>query len=249
MFEQLGKRIYKLGRALDDPHLFLLKRKGVDISYYKFLMQPWFTSLGIDTVIDVGANEGQFSYMIHEVLPEAAIYSFEPLTDCYYTLIKKMAGCQRFMAFNVAAGDADKDISFYRSSMAVCSSPLAMATLHKRNFPKSANEQHLLVPMRTLDSMMAEIELGKHPFIKIDVQGFEDRVLAGGRETIQSALIVIIECSFCELYYGQASFDFIHDTMRSLGFRYAGSINPNIASTDSRLLQEDCIFLGNAFYP
>ena len=45
------------------------------------------------TVLDVGANTGQFALEIHKILPQAMIYSFEPLKDCYEQLMHNMT-CQ-----------------------------------------------------------------------------------------------------------------------------------------------------------
>lgn len=249
MFEQLGKRIYRFCRGLDDPRVFDLKRKGADISYFKFLTTPWFQSLNIDTVIDIGANEGQFCYMAHTALVNARIYSFEPLPNAFVALRTRMAHCSRFEAINVAIGEANQDCTFFESSMSVCSSFLPMAFLHKLNFPHSAIAQPMVVHMLTLDDALIDYHRGARSLVKIDVQGYEDRVLVGGSRVISEALVVVIECSFWDLYAGQASFDALHDTMQSLGFRYAGSINPLTASTDGRLLQEDCLFISNKLYP
>src|SRR5262249_33037058 len=51
----------------------------------------------ISTVLDVGANTGQFAGEIHAILPDAAIYSFEPLL-----LVEKMSHLPKFRAFDFA---------------------------------------------------------------------------------------------------------------------------------------------------
>jgi hypothetical protein len=60
----------------------------------------WIRNLDIKTVIDVGANTGQFAAEIHAILPKAAIYSFEPLRECYDFLVDNMSHVPKFQAFN-----------------------------------------------------------------------------------------------------------------------------------------------------
>src|SRR5215210_1111051 len=60
----------------------------------------WLTSLGINTIIDVGAHTGEFALMIHEVIPEAAIYSFEPLDDAYQQLETNLRSIANARAFH-----------------------------------------------------------------------------------------------------------------------------------------------------
>jgi hypothetical protein len=56
----------------------------------------------------------------------------------------------------------------------------------------------------------------------MDVQGFEDRVIAGGLRTLERASVLWVETSFVELYEGQPLFADIHDRLRDLGFEYRG---------------------------
>jgi hypothetical protein len=49
----------------------------------------WMRNLNIRTVLDVGANIGQFADQIHTIVPEAAIYSFEPLPECCELLVRR----------------------------------------------------------------------------------------------------------------------------------------------------------------
>jgi hypothetical protein len=65
----------------------------------------WMRDLNIRTVFDVGANTGQFASEIHAILPEAAIYSFELLRECYDVLVEKMSHVPKFRAFDFALGE------------------------------------------------------------------------------------------------------------------------------------------------
>src|SRR6516162_2965529 len=75
----------------------------------------WIRNLNIQTVLDVGANTGEFAGEIHAILPEAAIYSFEPLRDCYDLLVEKMSPVPKFRAFDFALGSEASEIEMHRS--------------------------------------------------------------------------------------------------------------------------------------
>jgi hypothetical protein len=79
--------------------------------------------------------------------------------------------------------------------------------------------------------------------VKIDVQGFEDDVIAGGPAVLSRAAVVIVEVSFAALYSGPPSFDFIYSKMRKLGFSFAGSVDQLIGPIDGAILQADALFV------
>ena len=78
--------------------------------------------------------------------------------------------------------------------------------------------------------------------IKIDVQGFEDKVIAGGRNIIRRATILILETSFQPLYIGQPLFEDIYDSLKQ-DFRYMGSLSQSQSQIDGSALYEDSIFV------
>ncbi|MFN8465859.1 MAG: FkbM family methyltransferase [Caldilineaceae bacterium] len=64
--------------------------------------------------------------------------------------------------------------------------------------------------------MLPHLNLEVPYMVKIDVQGFEDKVLLGGELTIRHASMLIIETSFQVLYEGQALFGDV-DFAKGLG--------------------------------
>ena len=203
----------------------------------------WLTRRGIRTILDIGANVGQFAAEIHQVLPNAMIYSFEPLRDCYEQLVANMKGAGNFRAFHFALGDENWEAQMHRSEFSPSSSLLSMAELHKKAFPFTRMETRDTVPVKRLDDVAGDLTLSDHLLVKIDVQGYEDRVIAGGRNTISRADILIVETSFQSLYEGQALFANIFDALREIGFRYHGSLDQIRDPRDGRILQADSIFL------
>jgi FkbM family methyltransferase len=203
----------------------------------------WLKNLNIRTVLDIGANTGQFAADIHQILPEAAIYSFEPLRDCYAQLVESMKDVPKFKAFDFALGHEASEIEMHRSEFSPSSSILPMGELHKQAFPFTSGEVLERITVKRLDDMAANLKLVDNILVKIDVQGFEDRVIAGGPNTIQRAKVLIVETSFERLYEGQPLFDTIYETLKRMGFAYHGNFIQLLNPVDGSVLQADGIFM------
>jgi len=62
--------------------------------------------------------------------------------------------------------------------------------------------------------------------LKIDVQGFELQALRGCEELLDCFTYIYVECSFTELYEGQALADEIIEWLRKRNFVLKGIYNP-----------------------
>lgn len=220
----------------------LLNKLGFDIRRYHPLYDTTIKPLGIKTVIDIGANTGMFSKEMRKRFPDAQIYAFEPLSDCYKTLVSKMSSDNKFKAWNIALGDSNGQAEIKRSSFHPSSSILQMASLHKKLYPKSKGLKTESIEIKRLDDIN-ELALEKNILIKIDVQGFEDKVIKGGKKTIERASVIIIETSFVTLYENQPLFDDIYNMLIGLGFSYYGDVGRHYSRFSDKLIYEDSVFL------
>jgi FkbM family methyltransferase len=228
------------------PEAIGLRRRGIDYEHYRNLRRPWLLDAGIKTILDIGANTGQFARLAHEVFPGAAIYSFEPLPDCFEALKTALPAGADFHPVNCALGREEGTLEFRRARHTPSSSFLKMTKLHEEAFPESTGgqeERPLSVAVRTLDGVAAELPLRENILLKIDVQGYEANVLAGGAATVRRAVAVIMETSFRRLYEGQPLFDEIYETMRGLGFEFQGNMEQMVSPADGRVVQADSIFI------
>jgi FkbM family methyltransferase len=205
----------------------------------------WLRKMEIKTILDIGANTGQFAKRIHEIFPDASLYSFEPIRDCYEELVSNFKGVEKFRAFNLALGNETGKLEIHRSEYSPSSSILPMGTLHKTSFPFTQNEIIEEINVVKLDDLDTEIEIQAPLLIKLDVQGFEDKVIEGGMKIFNRADIIIIELSVEELYNGQKLFDELYGILKKLGFRYQGNYEQLHHPDDGRVLQMDGIFIRN----
>ncbi len=222
--------------------LTIVKRAHLSTLLKMYQYKLWMKNAAINTVIDIGANTGQFASAIGAILPEAQIYSFEPLPDCYQKLAKRLANHKRFKSFCIALGDEKKKINFWKSNFSPSSSVLSMTPLHKETFPFSAQNKLVPIQMGLLDDYLQEITLTSKTLLKIDVQGYEYKVLQGAIKILDSIDYILIEVSFQTLYEQQASFHDIYCYLISKGFEYSGSLG-SITLRSGIALQEDILFI------
>ncbi len=243
MLSSTATKALSLARHLDNPELMRLRKRGLPRECYQSLNRQWLRSLDPRTILDIGANTGQFAVAANAIFTGAAVYSFEPLPDWFETLKKNMSGVKEFRAFNIGLGAAHAELQFNRSSFAPSSSFRKMATLHKETYPWTAGSETVDVQVETLDCVTAAFDLKDPILLKIDVQGYEDQVLAGGKSICSRAAVIIIEISFETLYEGQPLFDDIYRTLISWGFAYKGSLEQAVDPKSDRYLYADAIFL------
>ena len=243
LITKIAKNIQKVAYIVENPKLLFLKSRGGSIHIFKSLNQSWFKSLDIKTFIDIGANCGQFTVTVNSVFPNSKIYSFEPLPDCFSKLQARMANVDKFKGFNIAVGNHEGSLEMEANNFSQSSSLLKMTELHKTEFAQTAHSKPLKVEVRKLDTLAEEIDICDPLCIKIDVQGYEDRVLQGGEKTIRRAKILIVETSFNELYKCQPLFYDIDEKLTSWQFMYAGSLGQLYSAKNGRILQQDSLFI------
>jgi FkbM family methyltransferase len=197
--------------------------------------------LPIDFILDIGACKGGYARDIAAPnFPNAIIHSFEPSPQVFQELAlvaSKSGG--KIIAHNVGLGNEAGRLPFNNVVDFVYSSSLLPLTSEGlKNFPQLKNVDQIFVDVVTLDEFSANLIpcLAGAILVKMDVQGFEDRVIAGGRSTISKSLACIVEISVAELYKGSPTFDEIYRSLYELGFVYVGN------------LEQYCDEFGNPIY-
>lgn len=211
---------------------------------------PMETLLGLRTrrfnaVIDVGANTGQFAKEISGFFPNASIYCFEPLPDPFAELLAwARTEHGRVVPFNVAIGDKDGEVEmFLHESHTPSSSLLATTALTEQYYPFTKGQKRVSVRQMTLDAALDEklADLSPEILIKLDVQGYEDKVIAGGRNVFSKASACILEVSLDTLYEDQADFKGLLMNFDALGYRYVGNLS-QVYGEDGHFVYVDAVF-------
>lgn len=223
---------------------------GLDIQRYTPESSPFAQLLkglehfGIDMVLDVGANTGQFASELRLSGFHGDIISFEPLSTAHKVLLKTSDGDSRWKVHERSAiGDFDGDIEIYLAGNSVSSSVLPMLDLHASAAVGSAYISSEKVAINKLDTIAtAYLEKASNPFLKIDTQGFEWQVLDGAVAILPEFRGVLCELSLAPLYANQRLWmDIIH-RLESEGFTLWALQKGFVDPRNGRSLQMDGIF-------
>jgi len=199
----------------------------------------------VDVVLDVGANSGQYAADLRRADFEGRMVSFEPLTGPFSLLKARASKDPLWECRQYALGDCDGTIRINVAGNAgESSSVLPMLKSHQDAFPPANYVGTEDVPIRQLDSVTAEIlRPGEVAFLKIDVQGFEKQVLAGGKSMVSDRCVGMqLELSFTSLYEGSMLIREALDPAYSLGFTLTGMAPCFTNMRNGRMLQADGIF-------
>jgi FkbM family methyltransferase len=202
-------------------------------------------NLTIRTIIDVGANAGQFARMVQKIFPEANIYCFEPLPAPFGEISRWAKNQQdKIKVFNLSLGDAEGNAEMsYHLKHSPSSSFLKTTELCEALYPLTKNQSSIIVKQTTLDKIMAGFPKPPSPeiLIKIDVQGYEINVIRGGLETLSKSKACIIEINLYELYKSQPSFKELFLLLDEIGYKYLGNLNQTYAE-DGHVISMDAFF-------
>ena len=193
------------------------------------------------TVVDVGANRGQFALAARHVFPQAQIVSFEPLTGPAALWRAVFAGDGRARLIDAAIGPEPGEAEIHVSARDDSSSLLPITARQNALFPGTAEAGTATIRVVRLADALPAADIEAPALLKLDVQGFELQALAGCEALLDRFAWVYVECSFVELYAGQAFADEVIAWLREHGMRLAGVYNMSY-DRDGRALQADFLF-------
>ena len=206
------------------------------------LENKWLIEKNIKTIIDIGANEGQFAQKMRLLFPNAKIISFEPITQVYQQLNENFKNDKSFISYNFGLGEKEENITMWLNEYSPSSSILKMSD-HLNHFQNAKETAKINIEIKPLDKVLNKSKIETPYLTKIDVQGFEKYVIKGGQSLIKNSLIIIIEVSFCSLFENQVLFDEIYSILKSLGYKYSGNYDQLYSPVNNKILQADAIFI------
>lgn len=201
----------------------LLQGVAAGVEHERFLK-----SLRYNTVVDIGANRGQFALVAKVVNPRCKVHSFEPLGKPSKIFEKIFKRNDDVTLHNVAIGDESVHMNMHVSMRDDSSSLLPITGLQEEIFPGTREKGLESVKVVSLGEILDHTEIIEPALIKIDVQGFELRVLKGCESVLNYFNYVYVECSFMRLYRGQALAKDVIEYLRHKGFDLEGVYNISV---------------------
>jgi FkbM family methyltransferase len=228
----------------------LFRHVGVDVLRFDPARHPalaragLLARVGVDVLLDVGANDGSFGVELRRHGYRGRIVSFEPQADAFGRLERRAADdpdwtCRR-VALGSSAGEGVLNVSENSSS----SSLLGIAAAHVQSAPESAYVGVEDVRVTRLDDVAtALLRPEDRVAIKVDTQGYELEVLRGGQETLGRAALVDCEVSLLPLYDSAPLLEDVVGFLRERGFRPVWLVPAFVDPSSGDVLQVDCAFL------
>jgi FkbM family methyltransferase len=238
MFMSISKTL----RSLAEANGIEVQKTSV-YSSQKLRHSKLFSLLGIDLLVDVGANVGQFATLCRAHGYRGSILSFEPSSAAHRELLKTAAVDPLWaVADRMALGAATGEVEINIAANSLSSSILPMLDTHLSAAPQSQYIQRERVTIRRLDDVLPEDAESCNIFLKLDVQGYEPQVLSGAAHTLTLTSAVQLEMSLLPLYEGEQLLSQMSAIMNAKGFDL-WDLEPSFRDSDTgRLLQVDGIF-------
>jgi FkbM family methyltransferase len=189
--------------------------------------------VSIETVIDVGASNGQWSAHMMRHFPNARYLLIEAQETAHGTALQTFKAAHPNVEYDLcAAGGHDGEIHFDASDPL---GGLASTTPFPRN--------DILVPMTTIDNAVSRRSLRGPFLLKLDTHGFEVPILQGARHTLAQSAMLIIEAYNFTLCPGALRFYELCQFLEPRGFRCVDMFDLMVRPGDRAFWQMDMVFL------
>jgi FkbM family methyltransferase len=215
-------KMLKLSQIILDPFLVSALIKGAAAgTEHRMILKR----LNVNFIIDVGASRGQFALISRKMLPRAKIHSFEPLEEPAQ-IFKRIFGSDPNVTLHTCAiGLEESTATIHIATDDDSSSLLPIASLQSNLFPGTEEKEQRSVSVRKLETILCREDIDQPALLKIDVQGFEKDVLEGCKTLLPCFSHIYVECSFVELYAGQALAHEVISFLDGFGFVLSGIYN------------------------
>ena len=138
------------------------------------------------TIVDVGANRGEYSIAISKKYPNSRVVAFEPSKLIFGNLSNNVKSYSQIVPYNLGLGQTISERKLYKESELSKISSLTKLDITKERFTET-------VRIQSLDELASDFQLLNIDLMKIDVEGHEMEVIIGAQESIKKGLIRCIQ--------------------------------------------------------
>jgi len=234
-------------RLTDIPTLMKFKGRGGWSAFgtYRKFIEPWWQSLNIKTVLDIGANAGQFGHACRLAFPTIRLHSFEPLKGPFTKLSSLAEDDRNWTVHNFALSNVAGETQIHADEYSPSSSLLQMSERHREHFPQTGQTTQQIIETKRLEDIFGDLAIEGRTLMKLDVQGYELAVLDGAEKILPEIDYILTEMSFVSLYEEQPLFADVYSRLCHSNFSFKGFFDQCVSPKTGELLQGDGIFVRN----
>jgi FkbM family methyltransferase len=234
---------YRVGKTFDSTLQTLLKWRVPGSGFYpaghKFAydVARLYTlegRPGPTTIFDVGANVGDVALFLHGWFPEATIHAFEPIGATFKILEARTAHIPQIRRHHLALGAAAE-----RREVVLRENSELNTLVTDSSITHQTTGERETVTIDTLDAFCARGGIGTIDLLKLDAQGFEEAIIAGGAATLPRTRFLYAEAGFRPENPDCARFDHLFPILYPRGFFVCGFYDP-LRHDDCKLLMAFC---------
>jgi FkbM family methyltransferase len=179
-----------LGHMNPNPH-----RNGEDRYLAQWARELQAQGRSRPVVVDIGANEGEFTASVLALLPETEVHCFEPHPVTNARLTARFGDYERVHVNAMGVGDSAGVLALhdYQGST---------GTAHASFLPQTftdvyaAESETVDVPVTTVDDYLERHEIRRADLMKVDVEGFERSVLLGMQGALAAGRVDRVQFEF-----------------------------------------------------
>ena len=168
-------------------------KHGLTVPEEKFLARS-IGRLQVGVLLDVGANSGAYSRLLHRLAPGAKIIAFEPHPTTFAVLQRNLINFPEITLINQAIGDSVGQLILYDFEFSDGSTQASLSESAVALFSSDIVKHP--VDCTTIDKFMVSSNIDRIAFLKIDTEGHDLSVLRGASSALRERRIDMIQFEF-----------------------------------------------------
>lgn len=203
----------------------------------------------INTVLDVGANQGQFATELRSIGYKGKIISFEPVSNTFAGLKESALNDPNWEVYNLALGSQNGEQKINVADSSVFASFLKSNDWCEQSFGESsvASREETVI-IRRLDEVLNEMVENLDQariYLKMDTQGYDLEVFAGLGSLHDRVFALQSEVSVIPIYQNMPHLTDSVSLFEKHGFELAGMYPVNVDKSTLRVIEFDCLMVNS----
>jgi FkbM family methyltransferase len=224
----------------------ILRDRQVGIAFEEVHLRRLLSAYHVDCVFDVGANAGQYADMLRRRAKyRGTIVSFEPVPEMVRRLRAKASDDPQWHCEELAL-DLEEGVQTLQvaaepefSSLLKPINPEGMFSEEIRTVQSLAVQTSTVA--RQFDTYQSKLGF-RSPFLKVDTQGNDRRVIEGAGDRISEFVGLQSELSVEKIYEGSVGYMETLAYLADIGFELSALV-PNNGGHFPKLMEIDCIMI------